>query len=114
MSVITFEKLPEIVMVLQSKIENLERHLLRALDYRNETETDRLLTVDETAEFLKLAKATIYTKVSRNELPVMKRAGRLYFSYSELLEYVKAGRKKTDSEIEAEAEAYLSNKKRVK
>ena len=104
----------ELVMNLQGKIDSLEQHLLKALEIKNETETDRLLTVDETAQFLNLAKPTIYSKVSRNELPVMKRGKRLYFSHSELLEYIKEGRKKTDSEIEAEAEAYLSNKKRVK
>jgi len=41
----------------------------------------------------------------------MKRSKRLYFSNFELMEYLKMGRKKTNAEIEADAEEYLSNKK---
>jgi len=40
----------------------------------------------------------------------MKRGKRLYFSRTELLEYLKAGRKKTNAEIEGEAETYLKRK----
>lgn len=72
--------------------------------------TERLLTVHEAAKFLNLTTATIYSKVSRGELPVMKRSKRLYFSNIELMNYLKEGRKKTYSEIDAEAENYLNNK----
>ena len=42
----------------------------------------------------------------------MKRSKRLYFSSTELMEYLKEGRKKSNAEIEQEAEAYLSNNKK--
>jgi hypothetical protein len=42
----------------------------------------------------------------------MKRSKRLYFSRTELMEYVKAGRKKSNAEIEREAKAYLLNNKK--
>jgi hypothetical protein len=42
----------------------------------------------------------------------MKRSKRLYFSRTELLEYLKKGRKKSSSEIEQEANAYLLNNKK--
>lgn len=64
--------------------------------------------------FLNLTVPTIYSKVSKGELPVMKRSKRLYFSSTELMEYLKEGRKMSNSEIEQQAETYLSNnKKRV-
>lgn len=76
---------------------------------------EQLLTVQEAAQFLNLKVPTIYSKVSKGELPVMKRSKRLYFSSSELMEYLKEGRKKSNAEIEQEAEAYLSkNKKALK
>jgi excisionase family DNA binding protein len=56
---------------------------------------DKLLTIQEAAEFLNLTVPTVYSKVSKNELPVMKRSKRLYFSRNELLDYLKAGRKNT-------------------
>lgn len=73
---------------------------------------EQLLTIQEAAEFLRLTVPTMYSKVSKGELPVMKRGKRLYFSRTELLDYLKAGRKKTNTEIEKEAKAYLLNKKR--
>jgi len=73
-------------------------------------EPDQLLTIHEAAEFLSLTVPTMYSKVSKGELPVMKRSKRLYFSRNELLEYLKAGRKKSNAEIEQEAKAYLNRK----
>ena len=73
---------------------------------------EQLLTIQEAAEFLSLTVPTMYSKVSKGELPVMKRSKRLYFSRTELLEYLKDGRKKSNAEIEQEAEAYLSNNKK--
>lgn len=94
--------------------ERVTANILRAV--RNEhTPTDhpeQLLTIQETAEFLSLTVPTIYSKVSKRELPFMKRGKRLYFSRTELMEYLKDGRQKTNAEIEQEAEAYLSGKKR--
>lgn len=76
---------------------------------------DQLLTIQEAAEFLSLTVPTMYSKVSKGELPVMKRSKRLYFSRTELLEYLKEGRKKATIEIEQEAKAYLlTNKKGLK
>ena len=72
---------------------------------------EKLLTVQGAAEFLNLSVPTIYLKVSKGEIPFMKRSKRLYFSNEELMDYIKEGRIKTNSEIEAEADAYLANKK---
>ena len=73
---------------------------------------EQLLTVQEAAQFLNLTVPTIYSKVSKGELPVMKRSKRLYFSSTELMEYLKEGRKKSNAEIEQEAETYLSNNRK--
>lgn len=73
---------------------------------------EQLLTIQQAAEFLSLSVPTLYSKVSKGELPVMKQGKRLYFSRTELMEYIKEGRKKTNAEIEAEAEAYLTDKKK--
>ena len=65
----------------------------------------------EAAEFLSLTAATMYDKISRGELPVMKRGKRLYISRAELLEYLKDGREKSNAEIERNANVYLLNNK---
>lgn len=107
---LTFDQLPEAVSILTKKVSELTRLIT---EKQQTTENpERLLTVQETADFLSLSVPTIYSKVSRGELPVMKRGKRLYFSSTELLEYLKDGRKKTNAEIEAEAHTYLRTNKK--
>ena len=73
---------------------------------------EQFLTIKEAAEFLKLTVPTCYSKVSRGELPgVFKRGKRLYFSDLALKQYLKDGRKKSNVEIEAEAQEYFQTKK---
>jgi len=73
---------------------------------------DKPLSISEAADFLNLSVPTLYSKVSRGELPVMKRGKRLYFSLPELSDYLKAGRKKSNAEIAAEADQYLIKSKK--
>jgi len=100
--------------LISSISERVTANILKAV--RNEQPTtdqpEQLLTIQEAAEFLSLTVPTMYSKVSKGELPVMKRSKRLYFSRTELLEYLKDGRKKSKAEIEAEAKAYLLNNKK--
>ena len=95
-----------------SNIENLILDLKYPIEKRDKTEND-LLTIKQAAELLNLSVPTIYGYVHRTEIPVCKRAGtkRLIFSKQELIEWVKVGRKKTVSEIEAEANQYFTKKK---
>lgn len=74
--------------------------------------TEKLLSVEEAAEFLNLTTKTIYAKVHRGDLPVMKGSKRLYFSNTELMEHLKKGRRRSNAEIEQEAENYLNHKKK--
>lgn len=112
---ITFDQLPEAVARLTKEVSELKRLLIEKQEQTSTKQPEKLLTVQEAAEFLNLAVPTIYSKVNKGELPVMKRSKRLYFSSTELMEYLKEGRKKTNAEIEQKAEAYLSNnKKRLK
>lgn len=73
------------------------------------TPSKDLLNIDEAAEFLTLAKPTLYTKCNRREIPHMKRGGRLYFSRKELKEYLYDGKVKTNDEVTESAEEWLKN-----
>lgn len=108
METITFEQLPQAVKTLIEEVSELKKIVSEKSTTTEQTE--KLLTVEEAAKFLNLTKTSIYIKVSKGELPVMKRGKRLYFSDIELLEYLKNGHKKTNSEIDAEAETYLKRK----
>lgn len=105
---VNFDQLPEAVSYLIEKIDNLE------LIIKNQPKDsgDEFLTVEEASAFLTLSLPTVYSKVSKKELPYMKQGKRLYFLKSDLIEYIKNGRVKTVSEVEAEADQFLTSKKR--
>ena len=109
---LTFDELPEAVNQLSSKLDNIEKLLVQQKEEPTPDPQDQFLTIQEAAKFLRLSVPTIYSKVSRGELPVMKRSKRLYFSSTELMAYIKKGRKKSYAEIEQEAAAYLFNNKK--
>lgn len=107
MEVLTFDKLPEAVTTLTKEISELKRLLI---EKEPTQEPEQFLTIQEAAKILNLTVPTIYSKVSKSELPVMKRGKRLYFSRTELMEYIKEGKKKSTTEIEQEANNYINKK----
>jgi excisionase family DNA binding protein len=109
---LTFDKLPEAVTQLKKEFSELKSFLMQKQAEPTTKEAEKLLTIKEASEFLKLTVSTIYSKVSRNELPYMKQGKRLYFSSTELMEYIKEGRNKSKAEIEQEADAYLSHNRK--
>lgn len=97
-----FEQLNERLNKIEDILLNLSN------EPKTETKADELLVIEDAAKFLNLAVPTIYGKVSNNSIPYNKRGKRLYFLKSELIEYIKQGRNKTNLEIEKDAESYLS------
>lgn len=106
--VFTQLSIPEVRQLFRQELEAY--FAIQKQGNSNKSETDELLTVHETADFLSLAVPTIYTMVSKGLLPVMKRSKRLYFSRIDLMSYLKQGRKKTLAETASEADAYLLKK----
>ncbi len=104
----------EVIEARLSSIENL------ILDLKHKPQTveptdqpEQPLIIDEVATLLHLTKPTVYSKVSKNELPgVCKQGKRLYFDRQTIIDWIKQGRKKSNAEIEQEAEAYLLNNKK--
>jgi excisionase family DNA binding protein len=106
---ITFDSLPKAISQLCEDMAVIKRFIL---EKTNDPipQPDELLTIKETAEFLNLQVSTIYGLVSRMQIPSMKKGKRLYFSKVELIEWLKAGRKKTTKDLSKKADTYISNK----
>lgn len=115
---ITFEQMPVLLSEQHAEIMALRqmmtetRELVKRILQPNPLPD--LMTIQQAGEYLSLTIPTMYNKVSRNELPYMKRGKRLYFSRTELTEYLKAGRNKTEDELIEEVESYLESKKGAK
>jgi excisionase family DNA binding protein len=104
---LTFDQLPAEVVRLSRIVESMY-HLLSQQNQSVEKQ-DHKLNVEEAAEFLGVTVPTIYSKKSKGELPACKAPGskRLFFFKSDLVNYLKQGRQKTNLEIEAESHNYL-------
>lgn len=113
--VLTFDKLPEAVTMLTKEVSELKALLLKKSEQQPiQPQQEIPIYIDEAAKILGIVKPTLYSKVSKREIPFHKRGKKLYFFKSDLLNYIKAGKRKSSAEIEAEADAYLSNKKGLK
>lgn len=104
--IFTFDQLPEAVSRIHEKLDNIEQILLQ--QQGQTLEQDEIMPVTKAAIFLDMAVPTVYSKVCRKEIPVNKRGKRLYFYRSELMEWIKSGRKKTADEIRQDALQHLA------
>lgn len=111
-STFSFDQLPQVVHRFGLQLEELKRLVLDMSGQQGQQEQDIIMDVQDTAKFLKLSVPTIYSKTSRGELPAMKRGKRLYFSRLSLMQYLREGECRTMADINAEADAYLSNNKK--
>lgn len=105
----TFDQLPEAVLQLHEKLNNIEQILLN--QEKGQTQEDQILTIQQASEVINLSVPTIYGLVQRSAIPVSKQGKRLYFSKTELISWIKQGRKKTAQEISAEADAFIAKRK---
>lgn len=111
METISFEQLPQAVTQLCEDMAFVKKYLLN-MSNETQPEPDELLTVQGAAKFLSISVPTVYTLISKGQLPVMKRSKRCYFSKVELINYLKQGRKSTMTETTIEVDNYLTSKKR--
>ena len=109
---ITFNDLPEAVEQMFQKLEQIEN--LLSLREVNSSDEDELLTIEQASELLHLAKPTIYAMVSRNEIPFSKRSKRLYFSKTDLKEWINSTKKKSKQDVANDLDSFLSNHKTKK
>ncbi len=80
----------------------------------NNSSLPEILNIDQAAKFVGLKKSTVYEKTSYQEIPHYKRGGKLYFLRSELEAWIKAGKVKTNYELQIEAANYALKKKSEK
>jgi len=108
MEIIRLEDVPNVVSEILEKVNSIDRQLRASGDAPGRTE-DGLLTITEAGELLHLSTNTMYKLVQGRKIPYSKRSKRLYFLRSELLSFIKEGRKLTETEIQAAAEKGFIN-----
>lgn len=114
MNEITFDQLPATVSKLFDKVSNIERLLLEK-NTEPQADPDKPLNIRQAADLLGLAIPTLYSKVSRGEIPCWKSGKRLLFSREKLMEYMQQDRRQSGSSVTIGSRAYnlsSDNKKR--
>ena len=108
METLKFENLPSAVADLKNEVSEMKALLLQRVEPQQET--DNPLSIKDVAELTGLKVATLYGYCQRREIPYHKRGNRLRFFKAEIINWIRSGRVKTVSEIEDDADRYLSNK----
>ena len=84
---------------LQSRVQTLENLCYSAKE---------VLNLEEAANFLGIAKSTLYKMTHENRIPFYKPAGKLiYFEKSVLLEWIRSNRIMSEAELQEEARKKL-------
>lgn len=112
MNSIDITQLPDRVKleITKGDLEAFAQALLKQAQPRTDDSghLKEILTVDEAAEFIGLAKQTLYSFTSRREIPHFKRGKGVRFRRTELERWMLENRRKTSNEIKAELKS--SNK----
>ena len=100
----------ELVKEININIANSNINNISNINNLKEQESERWMNLHELHDYLpdKPNISTIYGWTSQRLIPHYKKGNRLYFLKSEIDEWLKSGRIKTNAEIEAEAEKYIS------
>ncbi|WP_067145325.1 helix-turn-helix domain-containing protein [Pseudotamlana agarivorans] len=103
--------LPAAVTLLNKKVDKLTSMLFARQESQPATQAveswkDLNWLLDYDPE--KRAKSTWYSKISRNEVPYYKRGKKIYFLKSEIDEWLKGGKVKTNANIKTDVDNLLS------
>jgi len=100
--------------LILDKLNSIENLLITAIknDKGSVTilNTPEILNISEVAEYLSMAKSSVYKMTSERSIPHFKTGKKLLFKRSELDEWIKQYKIKTRREIEIEADEYLIRK----
>ena len=93
--------------IIIERLDKIEKMLLE-ISVNNVSDSQvsnsvEIMTVDQLADYLSIARQTIYGKCSAREIPYFKTGKRVYFMKGEINEWLKAGKRETDFEIRQQA-----------
>jgi hypothetical protein len=111
---LTHDTLPQGVTTLLKELREFKNLFIQKQEHTPTEQPEKWLDLNDLILYdpENRTKPTWYSKISRNEVPHYKRGKKLYFLKSEIDEWLRQGKCKSNVEIEQEAEAYLTKLKR--
>lgn len=113
---IDLNDLPEwaVLQIKKGDLEVFANKLLKSRTTSVEVKTeeaDEILSVDEAAKLLKIAKQTLYQMTSKNGIPFYKKNKLLYFRRSQLLHWIESGKQGLSNSDDRNSNNISNNKK---
>ena len=101
---------------IENKIDRLQLTVdeLQQINQSKEKSDSDILGVKEAAKLLGLAEGSLYNMALTGKVPSYKEFGKRYFFKSELIDWIRKGKKKTKEELIKEVNQNLSDLKKVK
>ena len=84
----------------------IAKMLLKEARQEEAMQDDQFLTIEEAGKLIGYKRTSIYGLVQKNKIPYHKK-GKLFFLKSELMEWLKSGKKATSEDIKRKADDYL-------
>lgn len=112
-SEISFNDMPQALAYLIGKVNKLEALLNESVFQSYGQESDRWFNLQELCEYLpdRPARQTVYSWIGQRLIPYHKKGKKLQFLKSEIDNWLKSDKRKSLSEIQAEAEQFTLAKK---
>ncbi len=108
---VTYDTLPAVISAIYEKVANLE---LMLSSHKPDTVENLWFDIYGLMNYLpdQPSKQTVYGWVSRCEIPYAKRGKKLQFHKPDIDLWLKAGRRKTQAELSAQASEHVRKGKR--
>jgi excisionase family DNA binding protein len=109
---ITFEQLPQAVSLLINEVKEL-KFLLQTSKHADVEPSDRWFNLQELCDYLpdRPARQTVYGWTAQRLIPFHKKGKKLQFLKSEVDAWLKADKRKTATELQAEAIQFINAKR---
>ncbi len=82
------------------------KSLLSLIEEEKKEEDEKFLTIEELSDLIGYKKTSIYGLVQKDKIPYHKK-GKLFFLKSEIITWLKEGKKSSPTAIQKKAEEYL-------
>lgn len=92
--------------VINELVKKITKQLSLSLGNSITVKDDQFLNIEELSKLLSLTKGSIYGLVHKNAIPYHKK-GKLYFLKSEILDWIKSGKRETKSSLHEKANEYI-------
>lgn len=105
--IVTNEDLYGVITTLVQKVESLESSIQ---DIKNTSDKDKLLDIEELAEFLGKSKVTVYRLKHDKKIPYIKQGNRIYFLKKDVIEWLKSNRRESKATTLRDVEKMMAAK----